>query len=108
MNEEPTSKKVWPALSFTLLYVFINLSLYIFLALKPSFPIYIAMIVLNILWVAIALFLELSGARKKLWKTWKSLPIIVHKIICGICGFWIGFLSLKALIPAIKKDYEKN
>lgn len=108
MREEFISIKVWPALSFALLFTFVNLSLYIFLAFKSGFPIYFIMIISSLTLPTFAIFLELSGIREKLWNIWKSWPVVVHKIICGICAFWIGFLSFKALIPAIKKNYEKN
>ena len=108
MNDESMLKNVWPALSFTLLFVFINLCLYILLALESNFPIYVTIIISNLFLATAALFLELSGLREKLWSVWRSWPTAIHKIICGICVFWIGLLSFKALIPAIKKDYEKH
>ena len=108
MNKDEISKNFWPALSFTLLFVFFNLFMYIYLALDPNFSIYIVIIITNLILAAVFLFFELTGIREGLWKFWISLPKLIHKIISAICLFWIISLVLKAFIPALKKDYEKN
>lgn len=108
MTKESTTKKFWPALSIASLFACYHLFLYILLALEPGFQIYAAIVISNFVLIFTSLFLEFSGLREKIWKQWKAWPVVAHKIICGVCAFWIGALSLKALLPAIKKDYEKN
>jgi len=107
--EEASISKIWPAFSIITMLAFYNLSLFIFLAFKSSFIVYAVMIISNfIILPSVFLFLELSGYREKLWNKWKKFPLKIHKFICAICVLWIGVLSLKALIPALKKSYEKN
>ena len=101
--------RVLPALSITLLFAFFNMVIYILLALKAGFPIYAMTIILNgFVLPTIFLFLELSGYREILWKLWKSFPALVHIGLCIISFFWILFLAPKALLPAIRKDYDKS
>lgn len=95
-------------MSFISLIAFYNMTGYILLASKLSSPSYSIIIVMNVLVITpIIIFLDFAGYKDKIWKFWQSLPILGHKILCVICLFWI-FFSLKALLPAIKKDYEKN
>lgn len=110
MNKKNNKQILWSAGSSTSIYAFVNLSAYTGLAqLELSFPAYAIMMVFNIvIFPSFFLFLELSEYRGRLWNFWKSIPLAVHKGICFLCLFWITFISLKGLIPAIKKDYERN
>lgn len=109
MEEENKLLKYWPIFSIALLIAFINLSSTVFLLVfNPNFHIHIVICIFGIFSTPIAIFLELSGIRSILWSKWKLLPIRIHKIICGICAFWIVLLLLTAFIPAMNKAYEKN
>lgn len=60
---------------------------------------------------SVFLFFQLSDYGKLVWKFWVSFPDIVHKSICMISLIWIFWsvvLSKKAILLALKKDYEKN
>ena len=110
MVKKSKEKVMWPAGSCASIFAFANLSVYIGLAqIELNFPSYSIMMVLNVVILpSLFLFLELSGHRENLWNFWKSMPSFIHKAICFLCAFWISFISLKSLIPAIKKDYERN
>jgi len=111
MSNKDQKHIMWSALSIALVYGFINLSSYILLVVKieTNFNIYSIFIIMNVVILpTLFFFLELSGHREKIWKFWKNLPIFVHKIVCIFCLFWIGYVSWKSLVPAIKKDYERN
>jgi len=103
-------KKMWSALSLTFLYGFINLSVFICLASKISdFYLFSNIIVFQVLLIPMSiLFIELMGYREKIWKFWKSVPILVHQLITAFCIFWGGYLCLKAFLPIIKEQYVKN
>ncbi len=101
-------KNFWPALSITLLFTFFSLSFYLFIAFEEKFFVYAFIVILNLLILSIIFFLDIIGVKKRIWSSWRSFPIFAHKIICIICIIWISLLSLKGLIPAIKKEYEKR
>ncbi len=108
MEEHFLRENFWSALSITLLVSFFNLSLFIFLSFEESFLIYAAIVILNFVIFSVIFFLGVMGVNKILWKFWQSFPVSIHKIICIICLIWISLLSLKGLVPAIKKEYGKN
>jgi hypothetical protein len=107
--KKEVKRKIWPALSVVFLYLYINLYFTILVALKPNFNIVFFIIIVNSAVMASYFFLELLDIREKIWEKflvkWKSLPTIIHILICGICFFWIFFLLFKAF-PAMKKSYE--
>lgn len=97
-------------MSLTFLYGFINLSVYICLTSKISdFNLFSIIIVLQTFLIPMfILFIELMGYREKIWKFWKSVPILVHQLITALCIFWSGYLGVKAILPIIKEQYVKN
>ena len=101
---------VWPAGSCVSVFAFVNLSAYIGLAqIELNFSTYTIMLIFNTFVIpSLLLFLDRSGYGEDLWNFWKSIPLRVHKGICFLCLFWIGYISFKGLVPAIKKDYERN
>jgi len=104
-----TNKKIWAAASMTGLFAFLTLAGYILLASKLSFFIYVLVIVVVVLVLpTILVFLDLSGYRETIWEFWQSLSLSVHKGILLISLFWVCFLVVKALLPTIRKEYERN
>ena len=98
----------WPALSVVLLFSNMTLCFVIFPVLKLNFNIYYTIVIINLVVIpAIFLYLEFTGTREKLWAKWKSVPTIIHIIICGICILG-GFFLLYTTFPGMKKIYEKN
>lgn len=96
-------------MSLISLFAFLNMAIYILLSFRSSFPLYFTIFVVTVFVLpAIYLFLELTGYREKSWKFWQSLPILGHMSLCALCLLWIGYLLPKALLPAIRKEYEKN
>ena len=109
MIKESNKLIIWPAISATLIFGFVYLFLFICASLKFSFESYVFLVIGNVFLLPLTiLFLELSGCAKKIWKFWKSLPLIVHQGTCIFCGFWICWISFKGLIPSLKKEYDKN
>lgn len=104
-----TRKEKWACISITLLAGLLNLFLFVFLELKyDQFSWTTAIISGSFIIPMGATFMNVSGYNKKLWKKWKSLPVIIHQLIVLMCAFWIGFLVLKVLPVALKKEYEKE
>jgi len=110
MSKKSDKKFIWPTGSCVSVFAFFNLSTYVGLAqIELNFPTYAVMIIANVVIIpSVLLFLDRSGYGEDLWSFWKSIPLFIHKGICFLCLFWISFISLKGLIPAIKKDYERN
>lgn len=104
-----SKNNTWAALSFALLMGLSSLILIIILGLRINFSIYIIAFIFNCFFLpGIIIFLDRTGNKEKIWELWESFPILFHKLICAICLLWGGIIFYKALIPLLRKDYEKN
>lgn len=100
---------VWPALSFTSIYFFANLSCYLIISFKSSYNAYMTTASLNLFILpTMFVFFSKTDLNQSLWKIWISFPTHVHKLIVLIMFIILIPLVSKALPVALRKNYEKD
>lgn len=99
---------IWPALSITSIYFFINLSCFLIISLKSNFYAYTITSSLNLIVLpTVFVFFGISGLNKYLWKLWTSFPNYIHKIMTMILLFIM--IPIIRVTPAVIKDnYDKK
>lgn len=102
-------EKKWACFSFTSLFAFCYLTLFILLEMKFDYYSWSIAVVSNTFILPIgAIFLHATAYDKRFWKFWKPLPKIMHQIITALCLFWVILLAVTVLPITLRKGYEKK
>ena len=103
-------KKLYGALSFYTTYAMLTFLIVVLVKLKSiTFPYFVFFVIFNFVLAFIVMpIFDVTGINKKLWKFWNNLMSLNHhKYLTLISILGISFIAWKALIPVLKKEYDK-